>query len=80
MVGNWKYQAYQAGYIAWGFFIQWLSFFIVILLFMWLFYLPFSLPIENIKVFWLELAIDYLPSFIWIAFILILQVYNHYKS
>ena len=48
MVGNWKYQAYQAGYITWGFFIQWLSFAVVILLFMWLFYLPFTLPIGSI--------------------------------
>jgi len=43
------------------------------LLLSWFIVLPFLIPIEPIRDFWIEFAIDYFPSMAWILVIIIVQ-------
>ena len=39
----------------------------------WIVVLPIMLPIEPIRQFWFDFALDYFPSMVWIGLIIVLQ-------
>jgi hypothetical protein len=55
------------------YFFKLISFWAILVLVSWLFYIPFTLPIPGIRDYWISFAIDYLPGFIWVFIIIVFQ-------